>query len=391
MISIYPPQNCKHPKMGGVASYTHNLVNSISREGHDVIVFSERIQDTESNYIENSIMIKRCWNKGIIYPFQILYNIIFLNLDIIHIQHEYFLYGNGISAALFPILQFLLKFLNKPIIVTVHGVIPLSKLNDEFIKQNKLNGKKSILKSTLYLFTKFIVLLSDNVIVHEDKLKDILVEEYKCNNSKICVIHHGIENRTDIIENNRAKQMLSQENKKIVLFFGYLTGYKGIELLIESFDHIYNKDIMLIIAGGEHPRLRGEESYKDYINELKNMAKRKNIIFTDFIPEERIGLYFSAADVVVCPYTVFMAGSGSLALSMAYFRPFIVSEELKDMIKSDQLTFKNDARDLAKKIDMILDANSPLKSYSLKLCNVIREQRSWSIVSKKTCELYKRL
>jgi glycosyltransferase involved in cell wall biosynthesis len=389
MVSIYPPPNSKHSKMGGVASYTHNLVNSIPKDS-EVVVISNKLQDVESNYVENGITIKRCWDKGIIYPFQIFFNVLSSKVDIVHIQHEFFLYGNGISAAIFPVLQLLLKLLNKNVVVTIHGIIPLSKLNDDFVEQNKLKGNKVVFKTELYWLTKFIVILSDRIIVHEDKLKEILESEYNCNSSKICVIPHGIENIKDSIENYKAKQMLGFENKKIVLFFGYLTGYKGIELLIESFNYIDDKEIVLIIAGGEHPRLKDDESYKNYIKELKKKAANtgKDIIFTGFVQEEKIATYFSAADLVVCPYTVFMASSGPLSLSLAYLRPFIVSEQLKDMIKSDDVIFRNDPKDLAEKISMILDKNNYLKNRSLNLCMKIRNERLWSSVSNRTYELY---
>lgn len=389
IISIYPPPNSKHSKMGGVASYTHNLANSIPKDS-EIMVFANKLQDIESSYTEDDITIKRCWDRGIIYPFQIFYNILSSRVDVVHVQHEFFLYGNGISAVFFPVLQLLLKLLNKPIIVTVHGVIPLSKLNDNFIEQNKLKGKKIVLKTELYSLVKFIVKLSDCIIVHEDKLKDILENEYNCNSSKICVIPHGIEDRKDLIENDKAKQMLGFQDKKIVLFFGYLTGYKGIELLIDAFNFIDDKEIMLIIAGGEHPRLKDDESYKKYIEELKKKANNtgKNIIFTGFVSEEKIAAYFSAADLVVCPYTVFMASSGPLSLSLAYLRPFIVSEQLIDLIKFDDIVFKNDSKDLAKKIGMIFDTNSVLKEESINLCKQLREKRLWNLVGNNTYEQY---
>lgn len=392
MISIFPPPNSKHSKMGGVASYTNNLVNSISKNECEITVFANKLQDVESNYIENGVTIKRCWDRGILYPFTIFYNILWSNVDVIHIQHEFFLYGSGISAAMFPILQFLLKLSNKPIIVTIHGIIPLSKLNDEFIEQNKLKGKKIILKTELYWLTKLIVKLSNDTIVHEEKLKDILQNEYGCNPSKINIIHHGIEDRKDLIENDKAKQILGYQNKKIVLFFGYLTGYKGIELLIDAFNYI-DDNTVLVIAGGEHPRLKDEKDYRDYIKGLKDKAMEtgKNIVFTGFVSEEKIGIYFSAADVVVCPYRVFMASSGPLSLSLSYSKPFIVSEQLKDMINFDDIVFRNDPKELAKKINMILDSNYPLKEYALKLCAQMREKRSWNSISNMTYEIYKNI
>ncbi len=393
VVSIYPPPNSKHSRLGGVASYTHNLVNSLPKNSIETAVFSNKLPDIESDYVENGITIKRCWSKGVIYPFEIFLNVLKSKVDVIHIQHEFFLYGNGISAGFFPLMQLLLRLLNKPIIVTIHGVIPLSKLNEEFIEENQLNGNPVILKAGLYSLVKLIVMLSARTIVHENKLKEILQNEYKCNSSKIQVIPHGIEERKDSIESDRAKQLLGYQDKKIVLFFGYLTGYKGIELLIEAFDNLDDKDTILIIAGGEHPRLKEDESYKDYIASLKKKATDtgKNIIFTGFVPEEEIGIYFSAADVVVCPYTVFMASSGPLSLSLAYSKPFLVSESYKGAIECEELTFRNDPKDLAEKIGMIINAKNSLREHALQYCMQLRDERLWDTVSNKTYEVYGRL
>src|SRR3989304_4161881 len=138
MVSIYPPPNSKHSRLGGVASYTHNLVNSLPKNSVETTVFSNKLPDIESDYVENGITIKRCWNKGVMYPFQVFLNVLNSKADVIHIQHEFFLYGNGISAGFFPLMLLLLRLLNKPIIVTIHGVIPLSELNEKFIEENQL-------------------------------------------------------------------------------------------------------------------------------------------------------------------------------------------------------------------------------------------------------------
>ena len=392
IVSIYPPPKSKHSKSGGVASYTHNLANAIPKSSIETMVFSNNLPDIESNYVENGITIKRCWDKGIKYPFQIFFNIFSSKVDVIHLQHEFFLYGNGISAGLFPLLQLLLKLLNTPIIVTIHGVIPLSKLNKEFIEENKLNGNPFILKAGLYSLVKLIIKLSTCTIVHENKLKEILQDEYKCNSSKIQVIPHGIEEREDSFESDRAKQMICFQYKKIVLFFGYLTGYKGIELLIEAFNCLDEKEAILIIGGGEHPRLKEDESYKKYIVSLKKKAidTGRNIIFTGFVPEEKIAMYFSAADVVVCPYTVFMSSSGPLSLSLAYSKPFLVSESYKGVIELEELIFRNDPKELAEKIALIINSKSSLKEHALNYCMQMRKERLWNTIANKTDEVYRR-
>lgn len=61
---------------------------------------------------------------------------------------------------------------------------------------------------------------------------------------------------------------------------------------------------------------------------VEEKAKKKNIIVTGFVPEEKVALYFSACDAVILPYTSFFSSSGPLALAIAYDKPILLSPSL---------------------------------------------------------------
>ena len=136
IISLYPPKEATHAKLGGVASYTKNLVDSFPKK-LEITVFANKINNKEE-YSENTVKVIRCWKKGSFYPFQILQNIKKTNAKVFHIQHEYFLYGNVISTIMFPFLLLMLKILGKKLIVTLHGVVPIDKVNRTFMKENNI-------------------------------------------------------------------------------------------------------------------------------------------------------------------------------------------------------------------------------------------------------------
>ncbi len=389
IISTYPPPKLKHAMSEATSSYTHNLVNSLTEKGVDVTIFSDKLDGIDTNYVENKIQVNRCWDKGIRYPFQIFYNVFISKVEMVHIQHEFFVYGGGISVMIFPFMQLLLKLLNKPLIMTIHQVIPISKLDKKFIKNNRLKGRPLILKICLYFFIKMIVMLSTRVIVHENKFRDILKKEYNCNIKNVSVIPHGIEERKDAIEKNKAKKILGYSNKKIVLFFGYIAGYKGIETLVNSFKYIKDDDIILLIAGGEPIRLKGNKSQIEYIEMLKRVAKdiNKNIVFTGFVLEKDIKTYFSAADIVILPYSANFGGSGSMSFAISYDKPFLVSEEFKGIELDDSMFFKRSPKDLANKINEFLN-NEQLVIKSLDHIKELKNKRNWKNVGHNISKLY---
>jgi hypothetical protein len=68
---------------------------------------------------------------------------------------------------------------------------------------------------------------------------------------------------------------------------------------------------------------------------VSELAKHKHMTHTGFVPDEKVYLYYSAADLVVMPYEVFMSASGPFSRALAHQKPIILSEKLKDYTKSE--------------------------------------------------------
>ena len=260
IISIYPPPNVKHAKLGGVGSYTKNLVDSFKNKFFKIFVFSNKNNDKKEKTIKdagNNVSILYCWDVGSFrYPLQIFWNVFKKRheIDVLHIQYEVFLFGGFLYALLFPFLLTFLKLLKTPIVVTIHQVVPLSQVNKLFLKKLGVKGNPFLFKIGLLLLINYVFFFSDSIVVHEKPFKKSLIEEYGCKQKeKIDVIPHGVEQDFKKIEKQHAKEVLNLKNKKIILFFGYLSTYKGIDILIDSLNYLHLKDLVLIIAGGKHP------------------------------------------------------------------------------------------------------------------------------------------
>lgn len=392
MVSVYPPPGSKHAKLGGVASYTKNLALFLLNNC-EITVFANRMLDTESQYYDENVMIYRCWSKSVLYPFKIFKKLLNNEIDITHVHHEMYLYGGLVSAIVFPLMLFFIRLLRKPVVVTLHGVVPLSEVDGRFLRENWIKGSPLIMKVGLILLVKAITFLSTSIIVHEEKFKKVLGSEYGCPTHKIYVIHHGIEERKDLINKNEAKEKLNLYGKTVILFFGYITGYKNVELLIESANFLRKLDWVIIIAGGSHPRLSSDPNYRRYLSDLREKAmviSKDRILFRGFIAEEEIHLYFSAADVVVFPYKIAMSSSGPMNVAFSYKKPFLISNSFNQIIKIKELIFDEDPQELAIKIQTFFQ-NKDIRYKTLKYFEQLCAERSLSSVARETIHLYENM
>ena len=107
------------------------------------------------------------------------------------------------------------------------------------------------------------------------------------------------------------------EQAPMVLFFGFIRKYKGLDLLLESL--IQTPEIHAIIAG---------ECYEDWDFYQKiireNELSSRVHLFTDFIPADQVRVFFSAADLVVQPYKS-ATQSGISQIAYHFEKPMVVT------------------------------------------------------------------
>ena len=131
------------------------------------------------------------------------------------------------------------------------------------------------------------------------------------------------ENLPELIPQKIARNKLKwDQEKKIVLFYGLIRKYKGVELLIKSFaeEALLNKNFSLYIAGECY---ENSKKYTDLVNKL-NLNNRVRFDFT-FQSIEKTQLLFSAADCVAQTYHS-ATQSGVTPLSYFYEKPLLVSD-----------------------------------------------------------------
>lgn len=117
------------------------------------------------------------------------------------------------------------------------------------------------------------------------------------------------------------RRLLLAASDKVLLFFGYVREYKGLQVLLQAMPIILKQLKAKLIVAGEFYDPR--EKYETLIDELD--IGEAVMLFDEYIPNEQVGIYFAAADVVVLPY-VTATQSGILQIAYNYNKPVIATD-----------------------------------------------------------------
>ncbi|MCI0449523.1 MAG: glycosyltransferase [Chlorobi bacterium] len=199
-----------------------------------------------------------------------------------------------------------------------------------------------------------IIGILHNVIAHEKRLGDVSLTKYffnKCdgflilNKSSEKDLHNLLPSAKYIIHphplydhygskisTSEARNKLNIPlDKKVILFFGFIRDYKGLDLLIESMKDL-SEDYMLLIAGEVYGDFKKYNALIDNLN-LGNKIKPE----IRYIPEVEIPLFFSASDVCVLPYKS-ATQSGIVGIAYHFDLPVIVTNVggLAEMVEENK-------------------------------------------------------
>ncbi len=140
------------------------------------------------------------------------------------------------------------KLLNKKIVLTAHNV----------------NAARRDLKdSLLNRFTLRVQYrLADHIFVHTAQMKDELKQQFGVRDQNITIIPYGVNNAVPNSSLTRAearRQLGIDPSSKVLLFFGAIKAYKGLEYLVSAFHELSGRDCSyrLIIAGEEKKAMKG--------------------------------------------------------------------------------------------------------------------------------------
>lgn len=340
VISSYPEKGKLYSgKVCAVGGYTKNTIKALqkkySKEYRKIVILTVQTCGKEEIYEEDNMLIVRCIrrNKPFSYIRLVRYIQSFTLSNQVLAEFEFASFGDTRMTVLFPLIIWYLKTLGKHTTLVLHQVVDSLQNIDGHIGIGKNNLYMKVLDIGLKLFYRTMTKISSGVVVLEDEFKKRL--SGYCNPEKVIVIPHGVDNNVKIISKIEAREKLRlNKDEIIVLYFGYLTWYKGADFFAETFSksnmEVNGKRVRFVMAGGESFTQKKKKHYRLFLDKVyHNIRKGNNISITGFVPEEKISLYFAACDLVLLPYRVFMSSSGPMSMVFSYKKPFAISENLK--------------------------------------------------------------
>jgi glycosyltransferase involved in cell wall biosynthesis len=169
------------------------------------------------------------------------------------------------------------------------------------------------------VFTKYAFHFVDAFIVQSDTVeKDLLTLLDQPRYKK--VPHPVYEIFGKKIPKKEARKLLNISDEKIILFFGYVRKYKGLHVLIDAMKTVKQSLPVKLLVVGEF--YDDEESYRWHISD----AQVRDVIdvVSDYVPNEKVGEYFSAADAVILPY-LSATQSGIAQIAYNFDKPVIAT------------------------------------------------------------------
>ena len=247
-----------------------------------------------------------------------------------------------------------------------------------------------------------VVCIADNVIPHEKRIGDLpftkyfiqAVDAFVTMSAKVMqdlrgltakpaqqIVHPLYDNFGEALSKKEARTLLSlPEVGKIVLFFGFIRKYKGLDLLLEAMKILaadpLSADIRLLIAGEFY------EDRKQYDQLIQDLEIEKSLILkTDFIADSEVKYYLSAADFVIQPYKN-ATQSGVTPLAYHFEKPMLVTNVggLPDLVPDYKvgLVAEADAQSIAQKIKELYQLG---EDYFLPHLREEKKKYSWEILA----------
>ena len=303
-----------HPLRGGLASFDERLARQFQQQGFETTIYTFSLQypsflfpgttQYSSEPKPTDIDIKVCINS--VNPF------------------NWLLVGNELRK-LKPaiiVIRYWLPFMG-PCLGTIlrcaksNGVTKLVCIADNVIPHEKRFGDKPF---TQYCFKPIdaFVTMSEKVLADLKTFTNKPAQQ---------IIHPLYDNFGEAIPSSEARKHLGIPQKEnIILFFGFIRKYKGLDLLLQAMKILKEQQqqglfigCKLLVAGEYY---EDKQQYDDLIKEL-NVADQL-ILRTDFIPDSEVKYYLSSADFVIQPYRN-ATQSGVTPLAYHFEKPMLVT------------------------------------------------------------------
>jgi D-inositol-3-phosphate glycosyltransferase len=299
-----------YPYRGGIASFTERLALAFEQQGASVNICTFTLQypnflfpgstQFSSDAAPAGLDIKRCISS--VNPL------------------SWWQVGRQLQQQRPDVLvtQFWLPFM-APALGSIHRLAHRNKHTRIVgITHNVLPHEKRVFDNQL---TNYFVQSCDGFVAMSRSVLNDLAQ-FTSNTNKMFIPHPIYDNFGEKVAKTLARKQLGiNENEKVILFFGLIRQYKGLDWLLEAMNNpqVRSLNIKLLVAGEYY------ESAELYEQLIAKYSLQDNVLLhTRFIPNDEVKYYFSAADMVVQPYRR-ATQSGISQMAYHFERPMLVT------------------------------------------------------------------
>ena len=353
--------------LGGFIDYRIQLANALSRKNTVMLViFANTLPKENIETIDKKVDLYLLGRgKPVYHPTSLLILKDFVKRvkefrpDIIH------LFGGGNM-----IVPFILPFIKRyPLVNTIFDPVP--HLGQKHYCQ---------VRFVLYFERKW----ANQIITNGEKIKEMFMKVHKIPEEKVNVVSIG---EYDVAPFKKHEREDLKEDGNLILFFGGIWKYKGLDYLIKA-EPLITKEVpnaKIIIAG------RGE----DFRKYEKMMVNKDNfIVYNHYISYEKGAELFQRCSVVALPYIEsFM--SGLIPLAYGFKKPIVTTDvgshsEIVDEGVTGFIVPPKNTEALAEAIVKLLKDERLRKQMGENAYRKLKKELSWDIVAEKTLEVYKK-
>jgi glycosyltransferase involved in cell wall biosynthesis len=335
-MGSFPPREC------GIATFTADVVScfDLAFGTHSEVIAIDEPGGSERVYPQNVVARLTQDDRDSYRRAAAFANA--SDARLVNIQHEYGLFG-GPEGSWF--LDFL-EELEKPSVVSLHTVLP-----------DPSDAHRAV--------TRRICERADAVVVLSQTGKDVLIDAYGVDATKIQVIHHGVPD-VPFQSTAAAKTAFGVGDRTIVSTFGLISRGKGLEYAIEAMRAVVARhpEALYLILGQTHPGVRRHEgeSYRESLQALvAEYGLQNNVRLIDkYLEFDELINYLTATDIYLTPYlNPVQIVSGTLAYAVGCGKaivstPYLYAKELLAHGRGFLADFR-DADSLAERISALLD------------------------------------
>lgn len=300
VIGSYVPRRC------GIATFTDDLVTSITRDGYGkpladeagITIVAMNDRDGEYSYgPEVKIEIHQHRREDYRNAADVLNT---GRIDVVCLQHEYGLFGGECGEHLFDLLD----RLRKPVVTTLHSV-----MSEPTPKQCEV--------------MEHLCARSSVVVVMANRARMLLNERYGVPRERTRLIPHGVPD-VPFGDTEPFKERFGLSGRPMILTFGLLGPGKGIETMLDALAKVVpeHPKVAYVVLGVTHPAIRREagELYRISLERRAvELGIQNNVLFHNrYVSSEDLREYLQAADIYVTPYRAKeQITSGTLAYALA--------------------------------------------------------------------------